>query len=126
MIGYVILLLIAVFVAVIAVRTVRFTPKPQPAVSDETFDFEKEAAVDALAQLVRCKTVSYNDKALEDDGEFEKLIGLLPGLYPKVFEVMFLFNARLALLVVAILPLIVLLFSSSRPGLSASTARCAS
>ena len=87
MIGYVILLLIAVFVAVIAVRTVRFTPKPQPAVSDETFDFEKEAAVDALAQLVRCKTVSYNDKALEDDGEFEKLIGLLPGLYPKVFEV---------------------------------------
>ena len=87
MIGYVILFLIAVFVAVIAVRTVRFTPKPQPAVSDETFDFEKEAAVDALAQLVRCKTVSYNDKALEDDGEFEKLIGLLPGLYPKVFEV---------------------------------------
>lgn len=87
MIGYVILLLIAVFVAVIAVRTVRFTPKPQPAVSDETFDFEKEVAVDALAQLVRCKTVSYNDKALEDDGEFEKLIGLLPGLYPKVFEV---------------------------------------
>ena len=87
MIGYVILFLIAVFVAVIAVRTVRFTPKPQPAASDETFDFEKEAAVDALAQLVRCKTVSYNDKALEDDGEFEKLIGLLPGLYPKVFEV---------------------------------------
>ena len=87
MIGYVILFLIAVFVAVIAVRTVRFTPKPQPAVSDETFDFKKEAAVDALAQLVRCKTVSYNDKALEDDGEFEKLIGLLPGLYPKVFEV---------------------------------------
>ena len=87
MIGYLILFLIAVFVAVIAVRTVRFTPKPQPAVSDETFDFEKEAAVDALAQLVRCKTVSYNDKALEDDGEFEKLIGLLPGLYPKVFEV---------------------------------------
>ena len=87
MIGYLILFLIAVFVAVIAVRTVRFTPKPQPAVSDETFDFEKEAAVDSLAQLVRCKTVSYNDKALEDDGEFEKLIGLLPGLYPKVFEV---------------------------------------
>ena len=87
MIGYVILFLIAVFVAVIAVRTVRFTPKPQPVASDETFDFEKEAAVDALAQLVRCKTVSYNDKALEDDGEFEKLIGLLPGLYPKVFEV---------------------------------------
>ena len=87
MIGYLILFLITLFAAVIAVRTARFTPKPQPAVSEETFGFDKAAAVDALAQLVRCKTVSYNDKALEDDGEFEKLIGLLPGLYPKVFEV---------------------------------------
>ena len=86
MIGYLLLALIILFAAVIAVRTVRFTPKPQPAVSDETFDFDKAAAVDALAQLVRCKTVSYNDKALEDDGEFEKLIGLLPGLYPNVFR----------------------------------------
>ena len=87
MIGYLILFLITLFAAVIAVRTARFTPKPQPAVSEETFGFDKAAAVDALVQLVRCKTVSYNDKALEDDGEFEKLIGLLPGLYPKVFEV---------------------------------------
>ena len=78
---------IAVFVAVIAIRTIRFTPKPQPEISDETFDFDKDAAVDALAQLVRCKTVSYNDKSLEDDAEFEKLYALLPQLYPNVFKV---------------------------------------
>ena len=87
MIGYLILLVAALFVAVIAVRTLRFTPKPQPAVSEEVYDFDQEAAVEALAQLVRCKTVSYNDKTLEDDAEFEKLISLLPGLYPRVFEV---------------------------------------
>ena len=87
MIGTVILLVVALFFAVIAVRTLRFTPKPQPAANDEIFDFDKDAAVDALAQLVRCRTVSYNDKAREDDGEFEKLIGLLPGLYPNVFKV---------------------------------------
>ena len=87
MVGCLILFLAVLFVAVIAIRTVRFTPKPQPGVSEETYDFDKEAAVDALAQLVRCKTVSYNDKALEDDAEFEKLISLLPGLYPRVFEV---------------------------------------
>ncbi len=87
MLGYLILIVAVLFVAVIAVRTIRFTPKPQPAVSGETYDFDKEAAVEALAQLVRCKTVSYNDKALEDDGEFEKLISLLPGLYPRVFDV---------------------------------------
>ena len=87
MIGYLLLFLAVLFAAVIAIRTIRFTPKPQPAVSEETFDFDKEAAVEALAQLVRCKTVSYNDKSLEDDAEFEKMISLLPGLYPRVFEV---------------------------------------
>lgn len=87
MIGYLILAAFLLFIAVIAVRTFRFTPKPQPEVSDETFPFDRDAAVDALAQLVRCKTVSYNDHSLEDDGEFEKLISLLPTLYPRVFEV---------------------------------------
>ena len=87
MIGYLILAAFLLFIAVIAVRTVRFTPKPQPEVSDDTFPFDRDAAVDALAQLVRCKTVSYNDHSLEDDGEFEKLISLLPTLYPRVFEV---------------------------------------
>ncbi len=87
MLGYLILFLAVLFAAVVAVRTIRFTPKPQPVLSEETFDFDKEAAVDALAQLVRCKTVSYNDKNLENDAEFEKLISLLPGLYPRVFDV---------------------------------------
>ena len=76
---------IAVFIAVIAIRTIRFTPKAQPEISDEVYDFDKAAAVDALAQLVRCKTISYNDKSLEDDAEFEKLYALLPSLYPNVF-----------------------------------------
>ena len=79
--------ILAVFVAVILVRTVRFTPKPQPTLSEETVEFDKDAAVEALSQLVRCKTVSYNDHSLEDETEFEKLIQLLPTLYPKVFQV---------------------------------------
>ena len=79
--------ILAVFVAVILVRTVRFTPKPQPTLSEETVEFDKDAAVEALSQLVRCKTVSYNDHSLEDEAEFEKLIQLLPTLYPKVFQV---------------------------------------
>jgi len=86
MISCLILALVAVFAAVVAVRTIRFTPKPQPVLTEETFDFDRDRAVDALAQLVRCKTVSYNDKSLEDDGEFEKLIALLPELYPNVFR----------------------------------------
>ena len=87
MIGCLILALVLLFAAVVAVRTARFTPKPQPEISDEEISFDRDAAVDALAQLVRCKTVSYNDSSLEDDGEFEKLISLLPTLYPNVFRV---------------------------------------
>ena len=34
--------ILAVFVAVILVRTVRFTPKPQPTLSEETVEFDKE------------------------------------------------------------------------------------
>jgi len=84
MIGYAIVCALVLFLAVILVRTLRFTPKPQPELSQETVSFDKDSAIDALAQLVRCKTVSYNDPALEDDAEFEKLISLLPRLYPLV------------------------------------------
>ena len=87
MVGYIIGGIAALFLAVVLIRTLAFKPKPQPAISDEEVDFDRDAAVSALAQLVRCKTVSYNDHSQEDDGEFEKLIHLLPDLYPRVFEV---------------------------------------
>ena len=87
MIAFILMCLLAVFVGIVAARTVMFRPKPQPALTDETDPFDQEAAVDALAQLVRCKTISYNDHSLEDDAEFDKLIALLPTLYPRVFDV---------------------------------------
>ena len=86
MIGGIILGIIVLLLAVIIIRTIRFTPKPQPQLSDEEVAFDKDAAVSALQQLVQCKTVSYNDHSLEDEGEFRKLINLLPKLYPNVFK----------------------------------------
>ena len=86
MIGYVIFALIAVFFAVVLVRTLNFKPKAQSAVSQEEVTFDRDAAIDALAQLIRCKTISYSDHTLEDDAEFEKMISLLPTLYPNVFK----------------------------------------
>ena len=85
--GYGILTIVMLFLAVILFRTLTFQPKAQPPVSDETVAFDREKAVRALAELVRCRTVSYNDPAREDNGEFEKLIGKLPVLYPHVVEV---------------------------------------
>ena len=86
MIGYLILAALALLLAVILIRTLCFRPKPQPEGDQEQYAFNREQAVDALAQLVRCKTVSYNDHEKEDEQEFAKLIGLLPTLYPRVFD----------------------------------------
>ena len=86
MIGLVILGLVLVFLAVLVVRALLFNPKPQPQLDAEPIDFDKDAAVSALQQLVRCKTVSNVDPALEDDAEFEKLINLLPELYPHIVK----------------------------------------
>lgn len=84
---YIILGLIALFLAVILLRTAMFRPKSQGSVSQEPVEFDRERAVETLAALIRCKTVSYNAPALEDDDEFEKLISSLPILYPRVFDV---------------------------------------
>ena len=84
---YVIIGVIAAFVGIVAIRTAAFKPKAQPAVSEEAVEFDRDAAIDRLAKLVRCKTVSYDDHSKEDDGEFQKLIAMLPDLYPRVFDV---------------------------------------
>ena len=81
---YIILALIVVFLAVILIRAAMFKPRPEPEHTPAPVEFDRDAAVDALAALVRCRTVSYEDAAKEDDAEFEKLIALLPTLYPHV------------------------------------------
>ena len=85
--GFIILGLIALFLLVLVLRALSFTPKTEVLTEAEEISFDKEKATDALAQLVRCKTISYNDPAMEDDAEFRKLIDLLPTLYPRIFEI---------------------------------------
>ena len=86
MTGYLILAVIAAFFAVILIRTLCFTPNDAPSAPVAAVSFDQDAAVDALARLIRCKTISRTDPALEEDGEFDKLMGLLPELYPNVFK----------------------------------------
>ena len=84
---YCILGLVGAFLAVILTRTLLFTPKAQPVETCDPVEFDRDSAVRNLAELIKCKTISYNDPAMEDDSEFEKLIALLPELYPNVFSV---------------------------------------
>ncbi len=84
---FIILALLATLVAVLLVRTVRFRPKEQNIPDIECEDFNKDGVIDALQKLIRCKTVSYYDRSLEDNAEFDKLVDMLPTLYPEVFRV---------------------------------------
>ena len=86
MVGYLILGVVGIFLAVILIRAALFRPKVQPTADPAPVSFDTQPPIDALAALVRCKTVSNHDHSLEDDGEFEKLISLLPELYPNVFR----------------------------------------
>ena len=89
MIGYILLTilgLLIVFAAVLVIRAARFQPKPGPSAIEGEEQFDRDRAVSCLQALVRCKTISNHDPALEDEAEFEKLISLLPELYPSVFK----------------------------------------
>jgi len=87
--GYVLLalaVLLLCFIAFLVIKAATFNPKNNVTVQENEEVFDREVVISRLAELVKCKTVSYNDKALEDNSEFEKLIALLPKIYPNVFK----------------------------------------
>ncbi|MBQ8174594.1 MAG: M20/M25/M40 family metallo-hydrolase [Clostridia bacterium] len=79
--------LLVLLIAVVLIRTAAFRPKESIHADGEPVEFDRDATIERLRALVRCRTVSYHDKSLESEAEFEKLIDSLPTLYPHVFEV---------------------------------------
>ncbi len=84
---YAVLAAFVILIAAVLVRTLAFKPKENVKADAASVDFDKDRAIETLRALVRCKTVSYADHALEDDAEFERLIDSLPSLYPNIFKV---------------------------------------
>ena len=78
--------LVALFLAVVIIRTLRFKPRAVPSGEVTKITFDKDKVISDLQSLVRCKTVSRFSHVGEDDGEFEKHIALLPELYPNVYR----------------------------------------
>ena len=82
----IILLLILAFLAVLIIRAALFTPKAEAPADSTPEAVDREKAIRDLQQLIRAKTISYRDKSLEDEAEFEKLEKLLPELFPHVYR----------------------------------------
>lgn len=84
MIALIIVGIILIIAAIVAIRTIRFVPIEEEKREYKEVKFDNKAARKALAELVKCKTVSFYDHSKEDNKEFKKLIALLPKLYPNV------------------------------------------
>lgn len=79
-------LVIVIFLAVILIRAVRFQPHLQLDRSEEKVTLDSDKMVRDLQEMIRCKTISYNDENLIDKEEFRKFRELLPKLYPHIHE----------------------------------------
>ena len=75
-----------VIFAVLIVRALLFVPEKRKNSQPDFVSVDSEAAINSLAELIRCKTVSYSDRSLEDEAEFKRLKELLPKLFPAVYE----------------------------------------
>ena len=76
----------AALAGAVAVRTMRFKPGPEPdaPTTPDRVQIDGRKAVDDLAAMIRCRTVSNRDHSVEDEGEFERFRGLLRERFPAV------------------------------------------
>ena len=81
---YVIVAVIVLFLAVLLIRAAMYKPYDELKPSGEKVILNEEKIVSDMVEMIRCKTVSYNDEKLINKEEFRKFQELLPKLYPLV------------------------------------------
>lgn len=79
-------IILALFIAVVLIRTLRFVPAKEERSAAAPVYVNGEKAARDLAEMIKCKTISHRDASLDDAAEFEKFEKLLPILFPAVFE----------------------------------------
>ena len=82
----ILLVAIVVLVAVILIRTALFNPYPEPGTVEEKVTLNEEKIIKDMSDMIRCRTVSYQDKSLIDWKEFEKFQTLLQERFPNVHK----------------------------------------
>ena len=82
---YILLAVLALLLATLVLRALAFKPPKAAPRVPHPVDFDRQKAVDDLAAMIRCKTVSDVAPEKEDAAEFEKFHALLPTLFPATF-----------------------------------------
>lgn len=86
MIWLILLVLFAVWIAILCIRAAHLKPGALPTEPAPETEFDRNKAVQDLQKLIRFRTVSYEDSSLEDPRQFEQLIASLPALFPNVHK----------------------------------------
>ncbi|MBR2474451.1 MAG: M20/M25/M40 family metallo-hydrolase [Clostridia bacterium] len=73
-----------VLIATVIVRTLTFKVIPTEKKEYQSFEIDRDKAVNDLAEMVKCRTVSSVNKNEEDEAEFDRFKALLPTLFPKI------------------------------------------
>lgn len=85
--GWIILIAaVAALLAVLLIRAAAFTPAPTEKPAPDAVEADGPRAVENLAAMVRCRTVSRHDHGTEDPAEFQKFRDLLRQRYPAIHE----------------------------------------
>jgi len=82
----ILLIMAAAWLCIILGRAMMYKPRPELTPSQEAVTLDEEKIVKDMQEMLRCKTISYNDDSLIDKAEFIRFQELLPKLYPKVHE----------------------------------------
>lgn len=82
----IILGLFLIFIAVVLVRAVRFSPEDMEPVVPEKIELDRDKIVADMVDMIRIKTVSNRDEALVDRREFAKFESLLKERFPNIHE----------------------------------------
>ena len=86
MIAVIVLAAVLVLAAIVVVRAMQFKPKTTVRPQVETVTMNKEKIVEDMADMIRCKTISYRDESLIDRAEFAKFEALLEERFPLVYK----------------------------------------
>ena len=80
----IILTVLAVFIIVILVRTIRFQPKTEVPAEETPVTVNREKIVEDMVDMIRCRTVSNREESLVDRNEFTKFHKLLEERFPHI------------------------------------------
>ncbi len=73
---------VVILIAVVVIRTIRFKPTKVTQLQATEENVNEDRIISNMQKMIRCKTISYLDRSLEDDAEFEKFYHILDTEYP--------------------------------------------